>query len=106
MVFGVLAYGSLQDGLRYFNLAVAVIFLLWVLILSAMLVFQSGSQSGVVVTDSSTSGTASAIPEAPARPAPPPPVSTPARLPPLAEKGTSFHLDPGQSSPLFRDSYG
>jgi hypothetical protein len=112
-LFSVLAYGALQDGLRLLFSGAAVVCFVGVLILGARLAFPSDPappvvrEGGGVRDDSNTSGMAAAIPEAPARLAPraapkPAAVATPAVLPQLAAQGTSFHLEPGESSPLFR----
>ena len=99
MLFGVLAYGAINDGQRLLFTGISVICFVWVLILGLRLAFQSDAPT--------VPSTATSIPEPPlikAAPVPPkpPPVATPAVLPPLAGKGTSFHLEPGRSSPLFR----
>jgi hypothetical protein len=99
-LFGVLAYGAINDGLRLLFIILCVVFSGCFLLLGSMLVFQSDTAPTVA-------GGTPSIPETPlikAAPVPPkpPPVATPAVLPPLAGKGTSFHLEPGRSSPLFR----
>ncbi|WP_424363069.1 hypothetical protein [Methylocystis parvus] len=112
-LFSVLAYGAIQDGLRLLFSGAAVVCFVGVLILGARLAFSSdpaapvSRETGGVRDNSSSSGMADAIPEAPARPAPrvapkPAAVSTPAVLPQVVAQGSSFHLEPGQSSPLFR----
>lgn len=108
IVFGVLAYGSLQDGLRLLYAGISVICFVWILILGLKLAFQSEAPSTTLAsTGGSATNVAPSIPEIPpikAAPVPPkaPPVAVPATLPQLAEKGTSFHLEPAQSSPIFR----
>lgn len=107
MLFGVLAYGAIQDGLRYLFTGISVICFIWVLILGLRLAFKSDEPPSVAATNSTPSGIPRSTPETPARPAPPIPpkpavVSPPAVLPQLAKKGTSFHLEPGESGPLFR----
>ncbi|MGC1864369.1 MAG: hypothetical protein WA733_25430 [Methylocystis sp.] len=99
-LFGAYAYGSLNDGLRLTFIIMTVIFFGCVLLLSSMLVFRSETAPTVA-------GGTPSIPETPlikAAPVPPKPspAATPAVLPPLAAKGTSFHLEPGRSSPIFR----
>ena len=107
MVFGVLAYGAIQDGLRYLFTGISVICFIFVMILGLRLAFKSDEPPSAAAIDSTASGIPRSIPEAPARPAPPVPpkpasVTTPAALPQLAKRGTSFHLEPGESGPLFR----
>jgi hypothetical protein len=99
-LFGVLTYGAINDGLRLLFIVMTIICSVCILLLGIKLVLQSDTVPTVA------SGTPS-IPEMPlirAAPVPPkpPPVATPAVLPPLAGKGTSFHLEPGRSSPIFR----
>jgi hypothetical protein len=99
-LFGVLAYGAINDGLRRVFIVLSVVFSICLLALVVWAVFQSDTAPTVA-------GGTPSIPEMPlirAAPVPPkpPPVATPAVLPPLAGKGTSFHLEPGRSSPLFR----
>jgi hypothetical protein len=99
-LFGVLAYGAINDGLRLLFIVMSVICFGCVLLLGSMLVFQSDAAPTVA-------GGTPSIPEPPlikAAPVPPrpSPVAAPAVLPPLAGKGTSFHLEPGRSSPIFR----
>lgn len=112
-LFSVLAYGAIQDGLRLLFSGAAAVCFVGVLILGVRLAFSSdpvapvSKETGDVRDNSSSAGMAAEIPEAPARSAPrvapkPATVSTPAVLPQLIERGSSFHLELGQSSPLFR----
>jgi hypothetical protein len=100
MLFGVLAYGAINDGLRYLFTGISVICFIWILILGLRLAFQTDAAPTVV------GGTPSILETPLIRAAPvppkPSPAATPAVLPPLAAKGTSFHLEPGRSSPIFR----
>ena len=102
MLFGVLAYGAINDGLRYWFTVISVICFIWVLILGLRLANQSDTpgQTGAAI-DAPKVPTAEAINAAPVPPKPSP-VVVPATLPQLANKGTSFHLESGQSSPIFR----
>jgi hypothetical protein len=102
MLFGVLAYGAIHDGLRYLFTAISVICFLWVLILGYRLATQSDAPD-----QTQAAIDAPKIPSVPpiiAAPIPPKPspIAIPAKLPQLADKGTSFHLESGQSSPIFR----
>jgi hypothetical protein len=102
IVFGVLAYGAINDGLRYLYTGLSVVFFVWIMVLGLRLAYQ-----GDAPTSTQAAVEASKIPSIePIKPAPIPPrasvTATPAVLPPLAGKGTSFHLEPGRSSPIFR----
>jgi hypothetical protein len=99
-LFGVLAYGAINDGLRLLFIVMSVICSVCILLLGFKLVLQSDTAPTVA-------GSTPSIPEMPlikAAPVPPKPspVAAPAVLPPLAAKGASFHLEPGRSSPIFR----
>lgn len=99
MLFGVLAYGAINDGLRYLFTGISVICFIWILILGLKLAFET--EPARVVESGATS--IAETPPITVAPAPPPSsVSTPAVLPRLAARGTSFHLEAGQSSPIFR----
>lgn len=102
MLFGVLAYGAINDGLRYLFTGISVICFIWVLILGVRLATQSDTPGQTqTATDAPKILSGEPINAVPVPPKPPP-VAVPARLPQLAEKGTSFHLEAGQSSPIFR----
>ncbi|MGJ0532068.1 hypothetical protein [Methylocystis sp.] len=102
MLFGVLAYGAINDGLRYLFTGISVICFIWVLILGLRLATQSDAPvPPQAATDAPKIATTEPIKAEPVPPKPPP-VAVPATLPKLAEKGTSFHLEPRQSSPIFR----
>ncbi len=103
IVFGVLGYGALQDGLRLLYSGISVICFIWVLILGLRLANQSDAPvpQPQAAIDTPKIETAEPVKAEPVPPKPPP-VAVPATLPQLAEKGTSFHLEPRQSSPIFR----
>jgi hypothetical protein len=103
-LFGVLAYGAINDGLRLLFIVMSIICSVCILLLGFKLVFQSDAAPTVAGGTPSILETP-LIKAAPVRPAPPS-AWIPAKLPPLAVKGTSFHLEPGQSSPLFRIASG
>ncbi|MBI5011884.1 MAG: hypothetical protein HZC06_03570 [Methylocystis sp.] len=104
MLFGVLAYGSINDGLRYLFTGISVICFIWVLILGLRLATQSDAPSTPAPQAAGEPPKIPTVETVKAEPVPPkpPPVAVPATLPQLAEKGTSFHLESGQSSPIFR----
>ena len=104
MLFGVLAYGAINDGLRYLFTGISVICFIWVLILGLRLATQSDAPAPAPAQASIEAPKIPTVEPIKAVPVPPkaPPVAVPATLPQLAEKGTSFHLEPGQSSPIFR----
>ncbi|MGE0236067.1 hypothetical protein [Methylocystis sp.] len=103
IVFGVLGYGALQDGLRLLYSGISVICFIWVLILGLRLAMQGDAPvpSPPAAIDTPKIATTEPIKAEPVPPKPPM-VAVPATLPKLAEKGTSFHLEPRQSSPIFR----
>jgi hypothetical protein len=101
MLFGVLAYGAINDGLRYLFTAISVICFVWVSVLGFRLATQSDAPDQTRAIDAPKIPTAEAINAAPVPPKPSP-IGVPATLPQLADKGTSFHLESGQSSPIFR----
>lgn len=110
VVFGVLAYGALQDGLRLLYVIVSVVCFVFVLVLGLRLALQDGT-TAMEKTEEKPKAEALSIPEsAPVRADPIPPkaapVAVPATLPQLVAKGSSFHLEPGQSTPLFRVPLG
>jgi hypothetical protein len=102
MLFGVLAYGAIHDGLRNLFIAISVICFIWVLILGYRLATQSDvpDQTQAAI-DAPKITSAPPIIAAPVPPKPSP-IAVPATLPQLAHEGTSFHLESGQSSPIFR----
>jgi hypothetical protein len=107
IVFGVLGYGALQDGLRLLYSGISIICFIWVLILGLRLATQSDApvappQAAIETPKIATAEPVKAVPVPPKAP----PVAGPATLPQLAEKGTSFHLEAGQSSPIFRIQNG
>ena len=102
MLFGVLAYGAINDGLRYLFTAISVVCFVWVSVLGLRLATQSDTPGQTQADiDAPKIPSAEPIIAAPVPPKPSP-VVVPATLPRLAEKGTSFHLESGQSSPIFR----
>lgn len=105
IVFSVLGYGALQDGLRLLYVGISVICFIWVLILGLRLATQSNAPAAAPPPQAAAEPpkvpTVDPVKAAPVAPKPPS-VAVPAVLPQLAEKGTSFHLEPGQSSPIFR----
>ncbi len=103
MLFGVLGYGALQDGLRLLYSGISVICFIWVLILGLRLANQSDAPVPAPQTAIETAKIATTEPvKAEPVQQKPPSVAVTATLPQLAEKGTSFHLEPRQSSPIFR----
>jgi len=101
-VFGVLAYGAINDGLRYLYTGISVILFIWVMVLGLRLALRS--ESPVATQAAVEAPKMLTVEPVKAAPVPPkaPPVAVPATLPQLAEKGASFHLEPNQSSPIFR----
>lgn len=102
MLFGVLAYGAINDGLRYLFTGISVICFIWILILGLRLAFQSDTPAPTQAAIEAPK--VPSVEPIKAAPVPPkaPPDAVPATLPQLAGKGTSFHLEAGQSSPIFR----
>ena len=98
MLFAVLAYGAINDGQRLLFTGILVFFLAWVSILGFMLVMHE-TPSEVAEHVSAVANFARAPPKAPE-------IVSPANLPMMAMKGTSFHLEAGQSTPLFRVPVG
>jgi hypothetical protein len=106
MLFAVLAYGAINDGQRHLFMGIAVFALVWVTILGGRLVFMSESPPPNTAANASPA-TPEAAPRKATPVAPKPgPAAVPAVLPMLATKGTSFHLTPGESSPMFRITAG
>ncbi len=102
MLFGVLAYGAINDGLRYLFTGISVVCFIWILILGLRLALQSDAPAPAQASiEAPKIPTVEPVNAAPVPPKPPP-VAVPAVLPQQAEKGTSFHLEAGQSSPIFR----
>lgn len=104
MLFGVLAYGAINDGLRYLFTGISVVCFIWILILGLRLALQSDAPAPAPAQASIEAPKIPTVEPIKAAAVPPkaPPVAVPATLPQLAEKGTSFHLEAGQSSPIFR----
>jgi hypothetical protein len=103
IVFGVLGYGALQDGLRLLYSGISIICFIWVLVLGLRLATQSDAPVAPPQAAIETLKIATAEPvKAEPVPPKPAPIAIPATLPKLAEKGTSFHLEPRQSSSIFR----
>jgi hypothetical protein len=97
MLFAVLAYGAINDGQRLLFTGISVFFLAWVSILGFMLAVhetpgEAAEHISVVV--------------APRAPPKAPEVVMSANLPMMAVKGMSFHLEAGQSTPIFRIPVG
>lgn len=102
MLFGVLAYGAIHDGLRLLFTVISVICFVWVSVLGYRLATQGDAPDQTqAAIDAPKTTSAPPIIAAPVPPKPSP-VGVPATLPQLANKGTSFHLESGQSSPIFR----
>ncbi len=102
MLFGVLAYGAINDGLRYLFTGISVVCFIWILILGLRLALQSDAPAPAQGSiEAPKIPTVEPVKAAPV-PSKAPLIAVPATLPQLAEKGTSFHLEPGQSSPIFR----
>ena len=106
LVFGVLGYGSINRGQMFLFTGLSCFCLLWVVVLA--LVLAMGSNSSTVVREADGSPPLPSTPPQRASPiAPqPPPTVVPANLPDLVEQGTSYHLNPTQSTPLFRAPIG
>ncbi len=102
IAFALFAYGAINDGQREIFQAVSLFMLVWVVILGARLVISNSNEPGEETSD------APKIPVVKMSPSPPkaPEVASPAILPKMAFKGMSFHLEGGQSSPIFRVPVG
>jgi hypothetical protein len=99
MLFAVLAYGAINDGQRLLFTGISVFFLAWVSILGFMLVMHE--TAGEVAEHVNVP-----ILSAPRAPPKAPEIVSPANLPMMAAKGMSFHLEAGQSTPIFRIPVG
>jgi hypothetical protein len=96
MVFAVLGYGAINDGQRLLFTGISLFALVWVAILGLMLAFSKNEPEKVAEGQE--------IPIVKVSPVPPKAPSSvgSAVLPAMAYKGMSFHLEPAESSPIFR----
>jgi hypothetical protein len=95
MLFAVLAYGAINDGQRLLFTGISVFFLAWVSILGFMLAMHETLGETAEHVSVAVANVLRVPPKAPE-------IVGPANLPMVAVKGTSFHLEAGQSTPIFR----
>jgi hypothetical protein len=102
IVFAVLGYGAINDGQRLLFTGISVFFLVAVAILGLVLAVLWSEESAEQANANNP------IPLVKISPIPPkaPEVASPAILPMMASRGMSFHLEGGQSSPIFRVPVG
>src|SRR5947208_14673932 len=98
MLFAVLAYGAINDGQRLLFTGIAVFFLVWVAVLGLTLALSGNAP----VEQTNATTTIPVVKVSPFPPKPPADVGT-AILPMIATTGMSFHLQPRQRSPIFRN---
>ena len=95
MLFAVLAYGAINDGQRLLFTGISVFFLAWVSILVFMLAMHETFGETAEHVSVAVANVLRVPPKAPE-------IVVPANLPMIAVKGTSFHLEAGQGTPIFR----